>query len=86
MDQVQKRLDEIKQKQLQMQESIQAARSKASSRNKSHLVTALMGDRRRCNNCRHSLADKLATANEGCRDQCVGFTLHHTWKREQQDG
>ena len=43
MDQVQKRLDEIKQKQLQMQESIQAARSKASSRDKSHLVTALMG-------------------------------------------
>jgi hypothetical protein len=43
MDQVQKRLDEIKQKQLQMQESIQAARSKASSKDKSHLVTALMG-------------------------------------------
>lgn len=43
MDQVQKRLDEIKQKQLQMQESIQAARSKATSKNKSHLVTALMG-------------------------------------------
>jgi hypothetical protein len=43
MDQVQKRLDEIKQKQLQMQESIQAARSKAPSKGKSHLVTALMG-------------------------------------------
>ena len=43
MDQVQKRLDEIKQKQLKMQESIQAARSKAPSKGKSHLVTALMG-------------------------------------------
>ena len=43
MDQVQKRLDEIKQKQLQMQESIQAARSRAPSKGKSHLVTALMG-------------------------------------------
>ena len=43
MDQVQKRLDEIKQKQLQMQESIQAARARASTKDKSHLITALIG-------------------------------------------
>ena len=43
MDQVQKRLDEIKQNQLQMQESIQAARARASTKDKSHLNTALIG-------------------------------------------
>jgi len=43
MDQVQQRLDEIKRKQLEMLESSRAASSNDSSKDKSHLVTALMG-------------------------------------------
>ena len=43
MDQVRQRLNEIRRKQLEMQESSQAAKLKASSKDKSHLVTALIG-------------------------------------------
>lgn len=43
MDQVRQRLNEIRRKQLEMQESSQAARSEESSKDKSHLFTALIG-------------------------------------------
>ena len=43
MDQVKQRLDEIKRKQLEMLENSRATSSKDSSKDKSHLVTALMG-------------------------------------------
>jgi len=43
MDQVQQRLDEIKRKQLEMLENSRATSSNDSSKDKSHLVTALMG-------------------------------------------